>query len=142
MPPEVFYRAIGLPGYWVVDVRESRGGGIEVMVEPPRESLRYHRARLSRRVHVRERKLRSWQDTPFAGKSVQIVMHAPRVHYLTCGAKSWHQPKFARAQKPYFRNLEKFVCGWFLRVTIQEVDETCGLSWDTVSGVDQRRLKR
>ena len=40
MSAEVFYRAMGLSGYWVVDVWESRGGVIEVLVEPPRESLR------------------------------------------------------------------------------------------------------
>ena len=34
MSAEVFYRAMGLSGYWVVDVWESRGGVIEVLVEP------------------------------------------------------------------------------------------------------------
>ena len=33
MSAEVFYRAMGLPGYWVVDLWESRGGEIEVLVE-------------------------------------------------------------------------------------------------------------
>ena len=141
MSAEVFYRAMGLSGYWVADVWESRGGVIEVLVEPPRESLQCRACR-SRRVHVHERKLRSWKDTPFAGKPVQIMMHSPRVRCLNCGVKTWHQPKFASGQKRYTLNFEKSVCGWLSRVTIQDVVETCGLSWDTVAEIDQRRLKR
>jgi len=141
MSAEVFYRAMGLSGYWVVDVWESRGGEIEVLVEPPRESL-CCRACRSRRVHVHERKLRSWKDTPFAGKPVWIVMQSPRVRCLNCGAKTWHQPKFARGQKRYTKNFESHVCRCLSRVTIQDVVETCGLSWDTVAEIDQRRLKR
>ena len=43
MSAEVFYRAKALPGDWIVDVWESRGGEIEVLVEPPRESLQCRR---------------------------------------------------------------------------------------------------
>ena len=141
MSAEVFYRAMGLQGYWVVDVWESRGGEMQVLVEPPREALRCRACR-SRRVHVHERRLRSWKDTPFGWQPVKILMQSPRVRCLRCGAKTWHQPKFAAGQKRYTKNFEKFVCGWLSRVTIQDVVETCGLSWDTVAEIDQRRLKR
>ncbi len=141
MSAEVLYRAMGVSGYWVVDVWESRGGEIQVLVEPPRESLRCRACR-SRRVHVHERRLRSWKDTPYGWKPVKILMQAPRVRCLNCGAKTWHQPKFAEGQKRYTKNFEQFVCGWLSRVTIQDVVETCGLSWDTVAEIDQRRLKR
>ena len=145
MSAEVFYRAMGLSGDWVVDVWESRGGVIEVLVEPPDPegipSLQCRACR-SRRVPVHERKLRSWKDTPFARKPVQIMRQSPRVRCLNCGAKTWHQPKFASGQKRYTQNFEKYVCGWLSRVTIQDVVETCGLSWDTVAEIGQRRLKR
>lgn len=39
MSAPVFYRAMGLSSYWVVDAWESHGGEIEVLVELPRESL-------------------------------------------------------------------------------------------------------
>ena len=107
MSAEVFYRAMGLPGYWVVDVWESRGGAVEVLVEPPRESLRCR----SCQVPVHERKLRSWKDTPFAGRPVPMVMQSPRVHCLNCGAKTWHQPTFSRGQKRFTKNFESYVCG-------------------------------
>lgn len=141
MSAEVFYRAMGLQGYWVIDAWESRRGEIEVLVEPPRESLRCRACR-SRNVHVHERKLRSWRDTPFAGKPVWIVMQSPRVRCQNCGAKTWHQPKFASGQKRYTKHFEQHVCRWLSRVTIQDVVLTCGLSWDTVAEIDQRRLKR
>ena len=63
-------------------------------------------------------------------------MQAPRVRCQSCGAKTWHQPKFAEGQKRYTKNFEKFVCGWLSRVTIQDVVETCGLSWDTVAEIE------
>lgn len=69
-------------------------------------------------------------------------MQSPRVRCLNCGAKTWHQPKFARGQERYTKNLESYVCVWLSRVTIQDVVEACGLSWDTVAEIDQRRLKR
>jgi transposase len=141
MSAEVLYRAMGVAGYWVVDVWESRGGEIQLLVEPPRESLRCRACR-SRRVHVHERRLRSWKDTPYGWQPVNILMQAPRVRCLNCGAKTWHQPKFAEGQKRYTKNFEKFVCGWLSRVTIQDVVETCGLSWDSVADMDRRRLQR
>ena len=116
MSAEVFYRAMGLQGYWVVDVWESRGGEMQVLVEPPREALRCRACR-SRRVHVHERRLRSWKDTPFGWQPVKILMQSPRVRCLHCGAKTWHQPQFAAGQKRYTKNFEKFVCGWLSRVT-------------------------
>ena len=137
MSAEVFDRAMGFPGDGVVDVWESQGGEIEELVEPPRESLRCRR-----RVPVHERKLRSWKDTPLAGKPVLIVMQSPRVRCLNGGTKTWHPPKFAHGQKRSTKNFESFVCGWLSRVTIPDVVEACGLSWDTVAEIDQRRLKR
>ena len=141
MSAEVFYRAMGVEGYWVVDVWESHSAEIEVLVEPPRESLRCRACR-SRRVQVHERKLRSWKDTPYGWQPVTILMQAPRVRCLNCGQKTWHQPKFAEGQRRYTKNFEKYLCGWLSRVTIQDVVQTCGLSWDTVAEIDQRRLKR
>ena len=108
MSAEVLYRAMGVQSYWVVDAWESRSGEIQLLVEPPRESLRCRACR-SRNVHVHERKLRSWKDTPYGWKPVKIVMQAPRVRCCNCGAKTWHQPTFAEGQKRYTKNFEQFV---------------------------------
>ena len=50
-------------------------------VEERLRSLVGDRGCRSRRVHVHERTLRSWKDTPFAGKPVWIVMQSPRVRF-------------------------------------------------------------
>ena len=111
------------------------------MVQTPRESLRCRACR-SRDVHVHERRLRSWKDTPYGWKPVTILREALRVRCRKCGAKTWHQPKFASGQKRYTKNFEQYVCGWLSRVTIQDVVETCGLSWDTVAEIDRPQNSR
>ena len=76
------------------------------------------------------------------GPQTRGRVYGIRRHALNCGAKTWHQPKFAEGQKRDTKNFEKFVCGWLSRVTIQDVVETCGLSWDSVADMDRRRLQR
>jgi transposase len=141
MSAEVFYRAMGLAGYGVVDAWESKAGEILVLVEAPRESLRCRTCR-RRDVHVHERKLRVWKGAPFGGIPVKILMRTPRVRCCRCGAKTWHQPKFAEGQKRHTKHLEGEVCRWLSRLTIQDAGLAFGLSWDTVAEIDRRRLKR
>lgn len=141
MSAEVFYRAMGLEGYWVVDAWVSKVGEILVLVEPPRDSLRCRTCR-SGEVHVHERKLRTWKDAPFGGQPVKILMQAPRVRCCRCGAKTWHQPKFAEGQQRHTKHLAAEVGRWLSRITIQDAALAFGLSWDTVAEIDRRRLKK
>ena len=141
MSAEVFYRAMGLQGYWVVDVWKSKTGVIQVLVEPPRESLRCRACR-SRNVHVHERKTRTWKDVPFGDQPVNIVMESPRVRCRNCGKKTWHQPTFAAGQRQHTQHLEEHVSRWLSRITIQDAALAFGLSWDTVAEIDRRRLKK
>jgi transposase len=69
-------------------------------------------------------------------------MKTPRVKCLECGSKTWHQPTFAHGQRQITKTFEAFVESWLSRLTIQDVVEVFGVSWNTVCEIDIRRLKK
>jgi transposase len=136
------YRALGLGGYRVLDSWQSDADGrVRVLVEAPRHALRCRACGCSR-VHVHERAVRSWESAPLELTPVDIVMRSPRVKCLGCGAKTWHQPTFANGQRRITKTFEGFIERQLTRLTIQDVVEMYGLSWNTVCEIDLARLKK
>ena len=133
---------MGLAGDEVLDVRESATvGRVRVLVEAPREALRCRASGCSR-VHVHDRAVRTWVAAPMGLVPVEIVMRSPRVKCLDCGSKTWHQPSFANGQRRITKSFEAFIERQLTRLTIQDVVETYGLSWNTVCEIDLARLKK
>ncbi len=137
----VFYQALGLKGYVVEDSWEGKNGALWVRVSVPRESLRCRCCR-SRCVHVHESKDRFWKAAPLGLTPVIVAMRTPRVKCLTCGKQPWHQPAFADGQRRMTKGFEQCLASWLSRLTIQDVVEMFGLSWNTVAEIDLRRLKK
>jgi transposase len=136
------YRALGLDGYEVLDSWQSEADGrVRVLIEAPRERLRCRSCGCSR-VHVHERAVRSWEAAPLGLTPVDIVMRSPRVKCLDCGSKTWHQPTFANGQRRITKTFEAFIERQLTRLTIQDVVEMYGLSWNTVCEIDLARLKK
>jgi transposase len=136
------YRVLGLEGYVVLDSWYSDADGrVRVLIEAPREGLRCRSCGCSR-VHVHEHVVRSWESAPLGLTPVDIVMRSPRVKCLDCGAKTWHQPTFANGQRRITKTFEDFIERQLTRLTIQDVVEMYGLSWNTVSEIDLARLKK
>ena len=134
------YRAMGLSGYEVGESYEE-GGVINVPVSVPRASC-CCRACGCRRVHVHEHRERKWQASPLGLKRVFVTMRVPRVKCLSCESKTWHQPTFAEGQRQITQEFEETIEFWLSRLTIQDVVETFGISWNTVCEIDTRRLKK
>ncbi len=142
MSAEGLYRALGLDGYVVLDTWCSETDGrVRVLIEAPRHALRCRSCGCSR-VHVHERKVRSWESAPMGLTPVDVVMDSPRVKCLGCGAKTWHQPTFVNGQRRITKTFEAFIERWLSRLTIQDIVETFGISWNTVSEIDLARLKK
>ena len=136
------YRALGLDGYRVLDTWHSESDGVvRVLVEAPRELLRCRACGCSR-VHMHERATRTWHSAPIGLTRVEIVMSSPRVKCLNCQAQTWHQPAFASGQRRITKSFELFIEQQLTRLTIQDVVETYGLSWNTVCEIDIARLKK
>ena len=131
-----------MDGYRVLDSWLSVSDGrVRVLIEAPRESLRC-RSCGSSRVPVHQHAVRSWESAPLVLTPVDIVMNSPRVKCLNCGAKTWHQPTFANEQRRITKTFEAFIERQLTRLTIQDVVEMYGLSWNTVCDIDQARLKK
>ncbi|MEI8016501.1 MAG: ISL3 family transposase [Nitrospira sp.] len=134
------YRAMGLTGYDVEETWEDEGA-LYVVVSVPRESLRC-RGCGCRRVHRDERKPRWWKAAPLGLKAVFVAMVVPRVRCLSCGSKTWHQPTFVEGQRQITKDFVQTIEFWLSRLTIQDVVETFGVSWNTVCEIDVQRLKK
>ena len=140
MYAEGLYRALGLDGYVVLDTWESKTDGrVRVLIEAPRQALRC-RSCGCLRVHVHEHAVRSWMSAPIGLTPVDVVMDSLRVKCLDCGAKTWHQPTFVNGQRRITKSFELFIEQWLSRLTIQDIVETFGVSWNTVCEIDRARL--
>ena len=141
MSAEGLYHEMGFKGYLVEDSWEGKNGGLFILVSVPRESLRCRSCRC-KHVHVHERRDRFWKSAPLGLTPVFITMKTPRVKCLECGSKTWHQPTFAEGQRQITKKFEQFLESWLSRLTIQDVVEVFGVSWNTVCEIDIRRLKK
>ena len=135
------YRPMGLNGSEGEDTWEGKNGSLFVLVSVPRESLRCRSCRC-RRVHLHEHRNRCWKAAPLGLTPVLVPMKTPRVKCLSCGSKTWHQPTFAEGQRQVTKEFEWCLEVWLSRLTIQDVVETFGVSWNTVCDLDLRRLKK
>ena len=135
------YRPMGLNGSEGEDTWERKNGSLFVLVSVPRESLRCRSCRC-RRVHLHEHRNRCWKAARLGLTPVLVPMKTPRVKCLSCGSKTWHQPTFAEGQRQVTKEFEWCLEAWLSRLTIQDVVETFGVSWNTVCDLDLRRLKK
>ena len=141
MSVAALYQEMGLDGYDVEDTWEGKNGALFVAVSVRRESLQCRSCGCGR-VHRHESRSRFWKGVPLGLTSVIVTMATPRVKCLQCGSKTWHQPRFAEGQRQITKGFERFVESWLSRVTIQDAVEMFGVSWNTVSEIDIRRLKK
>ena len=111
-----------------------------VLVSVPRESLRCRSCRC-RNVHLHEHRMRSWKAAPLGLTPVIVMLKTPRVKYLSCGSKTWHQPTFAEGQRQVTKEFDRCLEGWLSRLTIRDAALTFGVSWNTLCELDLRRLK-
>ena len=132
---------MGFKGYDVEDSWIGQNGTLFVLVSVPRESLRCRNCRC-RRVHRHDSKVRFWKAAPLGLTPVTVTLKTPRVKCLACGSQTWHQPTFAEGQRRITKEFERCLETWLSRLTIQDVVETFGVSWNTVCDLDLRRLKK
>lgn len=140
MSAVALYHEMGLNGYEVEDSWEGKYGELFVLVSVPRESLRCRRCGCCK-VHLDGSRSRFWKGVPLGLTRVFVTMKTPRVKCLQCRSKTWHQPTFAEGQKQITKRFERFIEAWLSRLTIQDVVEMFGVSWNTVCEIDLRRLK-
>jgi len=71
-----------------------------------------------------------------------LIVQIPRLQCKDCGAIKQPRLGFADPKKHYTRSLERFVIDLCRIMSIQDVAELTGLSWDTVKEIHKTHLRR
>ncbi len=79
---------------------------------------------------------------PVGRRKVELVVLIPRLYCKDCGSIRQPQLTFADPKKHYTKSLERFVIDLCRVVSIQDVAELTGLSWDTVKEIHKGHLRR
>lgn len=87
-------------------------------------------------------KRRIFKTLPVGHRPVELEVIIPRIQCLDCGVIRQVELAFANPKKHYTHSLERFAAELCRVMTIQEVAELTGLSWDTVKEIDKSWLKR
>ena len=78
---------------------------------------------------------------PVGKRKIELAVHIPRLFCKNCGSIRQPHLKFADPKKHYTHSLERFVIDLCRVMTIQDVAELTGLSWDTVKDIDKGYLR-
>jgi len=78
---------------------------------------------------------------PVGKRHVELAVRIPRLFCKNCGAIRQANLSFADPKKHYTHSLERFVIDLCRVMTISDVAELTGLSWDTVKDIDKGYLR-
>lgn len=96
----------------------------------------------SRHVIQYGHKWRTFKTTSVGRKHVELSVNIPRLFCKDCGAIRQANLDFADPKKHYTRSLERFVIDLCRVMTIADVSQFTGLSWDTVKELDKLYLRQ
>jgi transposase len=78
---------------------------------------------------------------PVGKRKIELVVRIPRLFCKNCGAIRQANLSFAAPKKHYTHSLERFVIDLCRVMSISDVAELTGLSWDTVKDIDKEYLR-
>ena len=96
----------------------------------------------SRKVSKRGATWRRFLAPGFAFKRIVIRLAVPRVECRVCAVVRQVKIGFAEENRRFIRQFERCVLDLSSHMTIQDVAQHCGVSWDVVKNIQKRYLKR
>jgi transposase len=140
MSTSLLYHAFGIVGYRYL--RQSfHEGKVTFHIEKPRERHCCSQCG-SADVWDQGGVERIFRTVPIGSKPTFVKLTIPRVLCFACGAVRQIKLGFADPKKRYTRALERYVLELSRLMTIQDVAQHLGLSWDTVKDIQARALQR
>ena len=76
------------------------------------------------------------------GKGTRVLLGIPRVECRACGVTRQVAVPFAAPKKHYTRSFERYALELSEHMTIQDVAEHLGVSWDTIKDIQKQDLQR
>jgi len=140
MSTSILYHGFGIHGY-----RYKRSffkeGAIVFSIEKDSSSLRCPNCKgcqVGRRGEV----LRWFHTLPIGRKHVYIALHVPRVHCHLCGVVRQIKIGFADQRRTYTKSFERYALELSRHMTIKDVANHLGVSWDVVKDIQKRYLTK
>ncbi len=140
MSTRLLYHAFGVRGY-IHQRSEYVGGEVHFTVEQPSRGLRCAVCR-SRRVIRRGDRKRRFRGLPIGNRAVWIVLRVPRLECKACGAVRQAEVPFAPDQHRYTRRFASYVLDLARHMTMWDVAQHLGVSWNLVKALVKEDLER
>jgi transposase len=140
MSTSLLYHAFGVRGYRYVKTEYARG---EVLftIEQPRESYRCP-ACGSDNVVGRGQNCRRFRTVAIGSKRVYLMLAVPRVECHGCGVVRQMTIGFADPRVTYTKAFQRYALELSQYMTIKDVAEHLGISWDVIKEIQKADLKR
>ena len=140
MSTSLLYHAFGVRGYRHVKT-EYAGGGVTFTMEQPRESYVCPLCG-SGEVIGRGRNVRRFRTVSIGRKRVDLVLAIPRVECFACGALRQVKIPFADPRVSYTKAFRRYALELSQYMTIQDVADHLGISWDVIKEIQKEDLQR
>ena len=140
MSTSLLYRVFGIRGYRYV-ATYYEGSRTVFRIEQARETLRCPQCR-SQNVIRRGQSIRDFRTVPIGSKRVFVRLAVPRVECRSCGVVRRVEVAFAQRRRSYTRAFERYALGLSRHMTIKDVAEHLGVSWDVIKDIQKRYLSR
>jgi transposase len=140
MSTSLLYHAFGLRGYDYLKTEYSEGTVIFTVQQRP------HTCRCpqcgSRDLIHHGHEPRVFKAVPIGNKPVRIVLPIPRVECRHCKIVRQVTLPFADPRRRYTRAFERYALELSRLMTIQDVAQHLGVSWDTIKDIQKRDLQQ
>jgi transposase len=140
MSTSLLYHGFGIRGYRYERTKYEKDAVIFV-ISQPWDSCRCA-ACGSEDLIGRGWSVRRFRGLPIGKKRVFIELSIPRVECRRCGAVRQVKIAFADRRVTYTRAFERYALELSRYMTIKDVAEHLGISWDVIKGIQKRHLKR
>jgi len=140
MSTSLLYHAFGVRGYRYVKT-EYVGGEVIFTIEQPRES---YRCPVCGSEHVigRGQNVRRFRGVPIGSRPVYLMLAVPRVECHDCGVVRQVKLGFADSRVSYTKAFQRYALELSRHMTIQDVANHLGISWDVIKEIQKADLKR
>jgi len=140
MSTSMLYRVFGVRDYRYVRTEYVSGGVILVIDRKAKTCC--CAACGSRNVRPQGSVRRPIRTLPIGGKSVTLLAKIPRVVCDDCGKTRQVPIGFAESRRTYSKSFERYVLELSRHMTIKDLAEHLGVSWDVVKDIQKRHLQR
>jgi transposase len=140
MSTSLFYHMMGIRGYRQVSMK-FENGGMTVTIAQDRDSCRCSLCD-SANVILKGGVWRQFRGIPLGRKPIWIRFRVPRIQCRECGTLRQAAIGFAEPRVSYIKAFGHYVLELADRMTIQDVAEHLGISWDVVKEIVKTDLKR